>query len=93
MQTTSRPRLENQFLKDSKSYAAENVPFARQRQDKTDYEIAYLSGAKQALQYLEDFVLRLEKTIPLEKCSEFERGQLDGARWAFDAMRTLHGLD
>ena len=93
MQPTNRPTLDNQLSIDSVDYASSNVPFARAPQSTANYEKAFMAGAERLMEYLNQFALRIEKTIPLEKASEFERGQVDGIRWCHDAMLTLFGKD
>lgn len=93
MQRMKAPTTDNQLLKDSRDFAVQFVPFQRAPQNSEDYSVAFLAGAEQVLKYLEEFVLKVEVQVPLERASEFERGQLDGMRWALDSLRTLNGQD
>jgi hypothetical protein len=84
--------MDHQIKRDAEEFGAAYVPFKRQEQHVGDYVAAYLAGATQLKQYVEQFVLRIEKTIG-SNGSEWERGQLDGMRWVGDQLRTLFGED
>lgn len=93
MQPTNHLSPANQLLTDSVDYVASRVRIAREAHNHDDFSAAFLAGAEQFFVYLKQFAERVEEVIDKNKCSVFERGQLDGINWAVDAMKTMLGKD
>jgi hypothetical protein len=82
-----------QIAEDAVTFAEAFVPNEYQTQNAADYAEAYAAGARQVLQYLEQFAARVNAVMPFESSSEFEKGQVDGILWTLDALNALFGRD
>jgi len=81
--------ISSQMSKDAVDFAKDYTPQRMKRQEETDYSIAFAAGAKQLMIYLRDWSRRVE--LELKNGTEFERGQVDGAKWAYEAMQMIMG--
>lgn len=79
----------SQISKDAVEFAKDYTPQRLKRQEEIDYSIAFAAGAKQLMIYLRDWSRRVN--LELQGGNEFERGQADGANWAYEAMQMILG--